>query len=268
MEQLAALPALPSLPSLPSLPALPFPFQTMVHMTSHRSIVVRPLSRAEVRIVDKMAIERFGMTGLVLMENAGRNAAEAIDKLAPKGEICILCGKGNNGGDGYVIARHLELLGRQVRIVSCFLPADLTGDAAANEQIAKYAQIPIVVAITPEEVVAAIGAPFVVVDCMLGTGAFGNPREPIASAIRHANQLSSIRIAIDIPSGLDCDTGTVGEPTFVADQTLTFVAPKIGFAFSSAEPVLGKVCVLSIGVPDWLLQAFVEARHDRGDPKI
>jgi len=225
-------------------------------MTSHRPIVVRPLSRAEVRSVDQIAIERFGMTGLVLMENAGRNAAETIDKLAPQGEICILCGKGNNGGDGYVIARHLELLGRQVRIVSCFQPAELSGDAAANEQIAQHAQIQIAVAITPEELGAAIGAPLVVVDCMLGTGAFGNPREPIASAIRYANQLSAVRIAIDIPSGLDCDTGMDGEPTLVADHTLTFVASKIGFAFGNAEAVLGKVSVLSIGVPERLLREF------------
>ena len=196
------------------------------------------------------------MTGLVLMENAGRNAAEAICQVAPDGDICILCGKGNNGGDGYVIARHLELLGRQVRIVSCTEPRELSGDAAANMQIAAIAQIPILVAIKLEEVESAIGTPVVVVDCLLGTGAFGNPREPIASAIRYANKIRSIRIAIDIPSGLDCDTGTACEPTFVADHTLTFVAPKLGFAFSSAAGVLGKVSVLSIGVPVRLMYEF------------
>jgi len=196
------------------------------------------------------------MTGLVLMENAGRNAAEAICQVAADGDICILCGKGNNGGDGYVIARHLELLGRQVRIVSCTEPRELSGDAAANMQIAAIAQIPILVAIKLEEVESAIGTPVVVVDCLLGTGAFGNPREPIASAIRYANKIRSIRIAIDIPSGLDCDTGTACEPTFVADHTLTFVAPKLGFAFSSAAGVLGKVSVLSIGVPVRLMYEF------------
>jgi len=190
------------------------------------------------------------------MENAGRNAAEAICQVAADGDICILCGKGNNGGDGYVIARHLELLGRQVRIVSCTEPRELSGDAAANMQIAASAQIPILVAIKLEEVESAIGTPVVVVDCLLGTGAFGNPREPIASAIRYANKIRSIRIAIDIPSGLDCDTGTACEPTFVADHTLTFVAPKLGFAFSSAAGVLGKVSVLSIGVPVRLMYEF------------
>lgn len=190
------------------------------------------------------------------MENAGRNAAEAICQVAADGDICILCGKGNNGGDGYVIARHLELLGRQVRIVSCTEPRELSGDAAANMQIAAIAQIPILVAIKLAEVESAIGTPVVVVDCLLGTGAFGNPREPIASAIRYANKIRSIRIAIDIPSGLDCDTGTACEPTFVADHTLTFVAPKLGFAFSSAAGVLGKVSVLSIGVPVRLMHEF------------
>jgi len=225
-------------------------------LTSHRSTVARHLSRAEVRSIDQIAIERFGMTGLVLMENAGRNAAEAICQVAADGDICILCGKGNNGGDGYVIARHLELLGRQVRIVSCTEPRELSGDAAANMQIAAIAQIPILVAIKLEEVESAIGTPVVVVDCLLGTGAFGNPREPIASAIRYANKIRSIRIAIDIPSGLDCDTGTAFEPAFVADHTLTFVAPKLGFAFSSAAGVLGKVSVLSIGVPVRLMHEF------------
>ena len=225
-------------------------------MTQNISILRRHLSRAEIRSIDQIAIQRFGMTGLVLMENAGRNAAETIQQLAPDGDICVLCGKGNNGGDGYVIARHLELMNRVVRIVSCVDLSELSGDAASNQRIAALAQIPIAVATEPNGIASAIGHPHVIVDCLLGTGAYGNPREPIASAIRCSNQLAAIRIAIDIPSGLDCDTGVPADPTFLADHTLTFVAMKTGFTSNVAAPFLGAITVLSIGVPACLLREF------------
>lgn len=214
------------------------------------------MSRAEVRSVDQMAIDRFGISGVLLMENAGRNAAEAIDELSPQGEICILCGKGNNGGDGYVIARHLELARREVRIVSTVDTRSLVGDAALNFSIAQRSGILITTASDAAELQAAIGRPTTIVDCLLGTGATGDPREPVASAIRYANQLNAFRIAIDLPSGLDCDTGEPAEPTFVADCTLTFVALKIGFSVPAAKPYVGESQVLSIGVPACLLREF------------
>lgn len=223
-------------------------------MTLENSILRSPMSRAEIRAVDQIAIQQFGMSGLVLMENAGRNAAEAVHRLSPNGEICILCGKGNNGGDGYVIARHLELLGRNVRIVSLVDPADLSGDAADNHLIATRGEIPIQIETEPSSLAVAIGQPSVVVDCMLGTGAEGEPREPIKSAIGIVNQLNTVRIAVDIPSGLDCDTGEVSKTTFKADHTLTFVATKKGFVMGTAATVLGRVEVLSIGVPAKLLK--------------
>jgi len=212
------------------------------------------MSREEILAVDQIAIQQFGMSGLVLMENAGRNAAQAIHRLGPNGEICILCGKGNNGGDGYVIARHLELLGRRVRIVSLVDPAELSGDAAVNYSIAQRSAIPIRVETAPPSLLAAIGQPRVVVDCMLGTGAKGEPREPIKSAIGIVNRLDTVRIAVDIPSGLNCDTGEASEITFRADHTLTFVATKKGFVMATATAVLGRVEVLSIGVPAKLLK--------------
>ncbi len=90
------------------------------------------LTRDQVRQVDKIAIEQFSIPGIVLMENAGRGAAEIIDRIAEPGRIAILCGSGNNAGDGYVIARHLQLAGRQVRIVSIVDPRTLQGDARTN----------------------------------------------------------------------------------------------------------------------------------------
>lgn len=228
------------------------------------SIVPRALSRAEVREVDKIAIERFGMTGLVLMENAGRNAAEQILKLAPIGEVCILCGKGNNGGDGYVIARHLELAGRKVRVVSLVDVAELTGDAAANQAIVGRSGIQLMVASDPTKIAEQMGLPSVIVDCLLGTGASGPPRQPYAEAIRIANVLPGMRFAIDIPSGLDCDSGQPNDPTFIAHYTLTFVASKIGFSKSHALPFVGQIMVLPIGIPLCLVQeiSVTKAVHD------
>lgn len=233
-------------------------------MAASFSIVSRALSRAEVRAVDVIAIEEFGMSGLVLMENAGRGAAEEILRLAPVGEICILCGKGNNGGDGYVIARHLELAGQTVRIVSLVEVEELTGDAACNHAIVARSGLPICVATEASQLMAAIGNPGVVIDCMLGTGALGAPRPPIAEAIRIANQCSGMKIAIDIPSGLDCDTGQPNDQTFVAHHTLTFVASKIGFTMPSALPLVGEVIVVPIGIPLRLIQklSHLDTHHE------
>lgn len=213
------------------------------------STLTRAMSRSAVREVDQVAIERFGMSGLVLMENAGRGAAETIHALTPRGTITIICGKGNNGGDGYVIARHLELLGRKVQIVSLVELDELTGDAAANALIATKSDLPIQVAKDGSSLEEAIGQPATLVDCMLGTGAQGPPRTPYSDAIRIANRLNCTRIAIDIPSGLDCDSGLASEPTFTADHTLTFVAPKLGFESDQAKPFVGKLTVLPIGIP-------------------
>src|SRR5437868_14789525 len=95
----------------------------------------RPFSRAEVREVDRRAIEEFGMSGLVLMENAGRGCADVLCQIGCRGPVVVVCGKGNNAGDGFVIARHLDLRGVPVRVVLLGAPAELRDDAAANYAI-------------------------------------------------------------------------------------------------------------------------------------
>lgn len=220
-------------------------------------IIARPLNREQVRNIDRVAIEDYGMTGLVLMENAGRGAAEIIDRVAPEGMITVLCGKGNNAGDGYVIARHLQLAGRDVRLLQLCDPQQLTGDAEANWKTVERAEISRRVAGDSADEAALrewIEESPTVVDAMLGTGAVGEPREPLATAIRIANQAAALRIAIDIPSGLDCDSGEPAEYCFRADHTCTFVAPKTGFSNPAAKPFVGTVHVLGIGVPQRLLE--------------
>ena len=197
------------------------------------------------------------------MENAGRGASQLVEKLAPSGPVAILCGKGNNAGDGYVIARHLQLAGRPVRIFQLYAPESLTGDALANWRIIHHAGLPTRVLENPtrtqlEEELADFP---VRLDCMLGTGATGNPRSPIAEAIEAANQGDAVRVAIDLPSGLDCDSGDVGTPCFQADFTLTFVAAKPGFTLAAARPYVGEVHTVGIGVPQKLLdEAFTSSQ--------
>lgn len=230
--------------------------------------MTRPLSRDEVRAVDRRAVEAFGMTGLVLMENAGRNAAEVIHRWAPGEPATVVCGKGNNGGDGFVIARHLERLGHPVRILLAAAPRELAGDAAANHAIAAKAGIPIIDLSRADadawRAAVAGDAGGVVVDAVLGTGAQGPPRGTIAAAIEaitSARQASAalaasrrIRVvAVDLPSGMDCDTGLPMGACVQADATVTFVARKKGFDAEDAASRTGEVHVVDIGVPKKLL---------------
>ena len=103
---------------------------------------IRPLSRTEIRQVDQIAIDEYGIPGLVLMENAGSGAAKIIAGIVQEGPIAILCGKGNNAGDGYVIARHLELAGRSIQIFSVVPFDELSGDAAVNHAVAARSKMP------------------------------------------------------------------------------------------------------------------------------
>ena len=217
-------------------------------------MIVPPLTRDQVRQVDQIAIEHYGMDGIVLMENAGRGAAEMIDRVAPEGQIIILCGAGNNGGDGYVIARHLQLFGRRAGIVSVVEIPRLVGDAKTNAEIAIKAGIEIQEANQRSQITNALTVASTIVDCLLGTGAKGPLRGIYAAAVTAANNSDAVKIAIDIPTGLDCDSGEAGDPTFRASHTMTFVARKVGFDKHNADEFVGVVHEVGIGVPLKLLR--------------
>lgn len=217
-----------------------------------------PLSREQVRQVDKIAIEQYGVPGVVLMENAGRGAAEIIDRVAESGEIVILCGSGNNAGDGYVIARHLQLSGRQVRIVSIVDLESLHGDARINAEIDEKAKIGIRQVADRQQLDDALSGAKTIVDGLLGTGARGPLRGIFADAVAAANDCQALRIALDLPTGLDCDSGETFEPTFRADHTMTFVAAKLGFDRGDAAKYIGTVHVVGIGAPQRLLDEYRE----------
>ena len=214
----------------------------------------KPLTREQIREVDRVAIEERGVPGVVLMENAGRSAADEAELLraGPRDSICILCGPGNNGGDGYVAARHLALRGLRP-IVFLFAAADkLRGDAKTNFDILAQTATPIVPIEQPGHL-AAIEKPCrdaaVIVDGLLGTGATGAVREPMAGAIRIANAAGPPVLAIDIPSGLDANTGEVLGVCIEATVTITFVAPKVGFERGEGPHKIGRVVVADIGLP-------------------
>lgn len=216
------------------------------------------LTRAQSRAVDAIAMRDYGMLGLVLMENAGRGAAEVIYQFVQSREevkgwpIVICCGKGNNGGDGFVIARHLANGGLEPLVLLWTDPGELTGDAAANYAILEKMRAPIVrlgEAGWDDALAAIPRGKAIVIDALLGTGAIGAPRPPYDEAIAWINALNATVFAIDLPSGLDAENGEPSGDTVRAAFTLTFVSQKTGFASPMARPYLGEVRVLDIGAP-------------------
>jgi NAD(P)H-hydrate epimerase len=216
------------------------------------------LSRDAVRDLDRRAIEEFGLPGVVLMENAGRGAAELLRSLGIAGPVAICCGKGNNGGDGFVIARHLDNAGVAVRVLLFARPEDLGGDAAINYQIIARTGLPIrVFSGTPLDEAAVradlAGADWIV-DALFGTGLSGPLRAPFDRVVAQINGAGIRILAVDIPSGLDCDTGQPLGPTVRANHTATFVALKKGFLEETARQWLGEVHVVDIGAPRKLVE--------------
>jgi NAD(P)H-hydrate epimerase len=241
---------------------------------------MRSLTRDQVRAVDLRAIGEYSLPGIVLMENAGRNAAHLLMSLASSDHldrplrVAIACGRGNNGGDGFVIARHLENLGADVTLLLACDPAAYRGDAAVNHAVAVRAGIaiePIESALLEAWSAAFVGSDWIV-DALLGTGSSGAPRGPVATAIRainlardpHGSDSRPGKIfAVDIPSGLDCDTGLAAGDCVRADATATFVARKIGFDAPDAAAFTGAVHVLDIGVPRRLLNETGRANQPK-----
>ncbi len=219
------------------------------------------LSCAQCRAVDRYAIEELGIPGVVLMENAGRNAAELIARWAGgrgragaggRSRVAVVCGKGNNGGDGFVVARHLANRGWSVSVDLFGDPGSLSPDAAVNHAIASRMGIPIRrLAGSREPATAARrwSGTQVVVDALLGTGFSGRVQGPLAEVIARINALDGpLIVALDVPSGLDADRGRAIGEAVRADRTITFLAYKRGFRRPESRRWTGRVAVVDIGV--------------------
>jgi NAD(P)H-hydrate epimerase len=194
-------------------------------------------------------MEEFGIPGIILMENAGRGVAEVILKLRLPGPVHLLCGKGNNGGDGYVIARHLDAAGVAVVVHRCCEEADITGDALVHYQIVKKCGLPMAAYQSPSVLADILLLAGTIVDALLGTGLTGTVRSPYAEIIQTMRRSGKPLLAVDLPSGMDADTGVPLGECVVANHTVTFVAPKAGFAHREAHLYTGKVHVVQIGLP-------------------
>jgi len=218
------------------------------------------MTRDQVRSFDSWAINQLGIPGVVLMENAGRSCAEIIkEKLTgiEKPKVCIFCGIGNNGGDGYVIARHLLNSGFEVTVVICGDSSKIKGDAKINLDILRGIGQPIQqLNMQADDIDSQVGkisaGADILVDGLFGTGLAGQLRENYATLIKSINALNLPVVAVDIPSGLDCDSGQPAAGDFCAIRakyTVTFASVKKGFVISGdANKYTGEIFVASIGI--------------------
>jgi NAD(P)H-hydrate epimerase len=216
------------------------------------------LSRDQARALDRRAIDVLGIPGVVLMENAGRNIAELLGAQGARGPVVVCCGPGNNGGDGFVVARHLDNAGIPVRVLLFSAAEKLGGDALVNYRVLTGGGVPVETLTNPDEAILRsrfAGADWIV-DALFGSGQRGPLREPFDRVVQAMND-SGVRVmAVDLPSGLDCDTGKPQSPTVRARLTATIAAPKKGFAEAAAGEWIGTVFVVDMGVPRRLLQEF------------
>jgi NAD(P)H-hydrate epimerase len=232
---------------------------------------MKALTAAEMREVDRLTIELSGIPGSQLMENAGRAAANAVWwQIAGRGadekaRVCVLCGKGNNGGDGFVVARHLKDQKLATRVVLFGKKEDVRGDAAKN--LARWLEAGGEVEIVEEEpdwerIWRGVRESHVIVDAMLGTGLKGGASGAIARAITDVNERShkatgswpSLILAVDTPSGLPSDGEAPGGTVLAAHWTTTFTAPKIGQLTGPGAEACGTLQVVSIGSPAKLIE--------------
>jgi NAD(P)H-hydrate epimerase len=254
---------------------------------------IRALSRQEVRRLDVQAAGELALPTLILMENAGRGAAAWLAELVaavppdaggrplsppaspqvpdvPRGpalpKVLILCGPGNNGGDGAVVARHLDAWGFPVRVIWFTRSDQLRGDAAvqwaileksAVDQSAWFDSVPGESELDATRLAAIMAEADWLVDGLLGTGLSRPVEGPLRTVIEAMNGSGKPVLALDLPSGLDADTGQPLGVAVCASATATFVAAKLGFAAPGAFAYTGEVVVIDIGLPRCLLEPYL-----------
>ena len=205
---------------------------------------LRPLYDAEgMRALDRWAIEERGVPSLELMEAAGLRVAEVVGELAPQGPVRVLCGKGNNAGDGLVAARYLAEAGFEVEALLLWPADELSGDAAAN--LERVAAEP-----AGDDLDSRLAESGAVVDAIFGTGFDGSPREPALAAIEAANRCGAPVVACDVASGVDASTGEVAGAAIEAAVTVSFHAAKVGHLVAPGKAHSGELVVAPIGIPE------------------
>lgn len=212
-------------------------------------------STEQIRNADEYAIKKLGMPGIVLMENAAKNIFDIILKKIPEAvefeNIGIICGKGNNGGDGFALARHFLNNGFNVSVISIGKESDLKGDALTNFKITKKiitesSNSNLTFYKNPRDLSTLFDCSLII-DAMLGTGSLGGLKEPYLTITQFVNELDVVKVAVDIPTGLDADKGT-GDVIFESDLTVTLAELKSGLFFEKGYAFSGDIEKASIGI--------------------
>jgi NAD(P)H-hydrate epimerase len=218
------------------------------------------VSAAQMRALDREVIDEVGVPGVVLMDAAGRGVAEVIASLvdAARAHVVVYAGSGNNGGDGFVAARHLANRGARVEVIACAPEEKVSGDARIHLEACRRSQVTILDGTTPEALAQAgahAASAGVVVDALFGTG-LGRPvTGHLASAIAQVNAHAGIKVAVDVPSGLDSDRGVPLGACVKADHTVTFAFAKRGLVGAPGFTYAGRLHLIDIGIPERLARA-------------
>mgnify|MGYP001559633287 CR=1 FL=1 len=203
------------------------------------------ISADEAKRLDKIAVEKFSIPSIILMENAGKNTAEIILKKFHPLQVAIFCGGGNNGGDGFVIARHLFNNDVKVKVFTAQKISKYSGDASINLNIIQKIKIPITYLSAQKIKIPKVD---LIVDALLGTGTKGKIREPYEKIIQKINSAKIPVISVDIPSGIDADTGKKQGVAVKSNLTVTMVAIKKGLLINDGKKLSGKIIVTDIGL--------------------
>jgi len=210
-------------------------------------VSIQYLTVQQMREADRRCIEELGIPGVVLMNNAGNAVFKELDK----GPVTVLCGKGNNGGDGFVVARLALVAGWNVKVLLLTEPSNIRGDAEVFMNAYLRLGGEMTVCLNDNDVhkeVSEIAEKETCVDALLGTGTKGEVTGLLRTAIESMSRLSNI-ISVDLPSGMNADTGEICGVCVRARKTVTFQYPKMGFKNPCAKEYLGELVVADIGIP-------------------
>lgn len=208
---------------------------------------IQYLTVQKMREADRRCIEELGIPGVVLMNNAGN----AVFKELEAGPITVICGKGNNGGDGFVVARLALVAGWDVKVILVCDPSNIRGDAEVFMNVYLRLGGKMIVCLNDDDVsknINEITEKETCVDALLGTGTKGEVTGLLRTAIENTSRLDNI-ISVDLPSGMNADTGEICGVCVRARKTVTFQYPKIGFRNPRAKEYLGELIIADIGIP-------------------
>ncbi|MCH2212277.1 MAG: NAD(P)H-hydrate epimerase [Fuerstiella sp.] len=220
------------------------------------------LSRDEARAVDAAAVKALGLPGLLMMENAARGTADHLPDPGASDQVAILCGPGNNGGDGLAIARQRAAEGYRSQVFLETAGRPLSADTRSNLEFLTNSGVNVQILNDGSDcprLLADMAPNDWIVDALLGTAVRGELRSPFSRWVESINSSPAQVLSVDVPSGLNCDDGSCGNQCVQADITVSFVGTKRGFLTPAAQKYTGRVVIAHIGIPqawihDWIIQ--------------